>query len=279
MAKKINNTMVSTEENVSRFYNTVGWRREKEITEDARRWEDLRECAKDYVSRCRLRVFRYIPENGINMLDMASGPLQYEEYLVYSKNFKKRYCIDLSLAALEEAKEKIGSHGVFLHGSFFDIPLEENFFDCAISLHTIYHIDKDRQEEAVRKLIYATKPGKPVIIVYSNPNTVSSILLLPIRLLKKMRRLFKKPEKILMEKEANLYFYVHPVDWWNRFNDVADLKILPWRSFDSKIQKRLIPDSRIGKKMLGILFNLEERFPGFFAKNFQYPMIVITKLK
>ena len=141
------------EDRVSKFYNTIGWETEEGITEDARRWEDLREHAKEYVSKCRLRVLKHIPEYGENILDMASGPIQYPEYLEYSSNFNKRYCIDLSSSALESAKNKIGDHGVFLHGSFFDILLEENYFDCAISLHTIYHIDKNKQEEAVKKLI------------------------------------------------------------------------------------------------------------------------------
>ena len=47
--------------------------------------------------------------------------------------------------------------------------MDENYFDCSVSLHTIYHIDKDIQENAVRKLLYVTKPGQPVIIIYSNP--------------------------------------------------------------------------------------------------------------
>ena len=140
--------MNNAEDRISKFYNTVGWETEAGITEDARRYEDLREYAREYVSKCRLRVLAYIPEGGANLLDMASGPIQYIEYLEYSKNFKKRYCIDLSAEALECAKKRIGNHGVFLHGSFFDIPLEENYFDCTISLHTIYHIDKDKQEYA-----------------------------------------------------------------------------------------------------------------------------------
>ena len=121
-----------SEERVSTFYNTIGWKTEDEITEDARRWEDLREHAKEYISKCRLRVLKYIPLNGANLLDMASGPIQYKEYLTYSKNYNKRYCVDLSKEALEYAEKKIGEHGVFLHGSFFDISLEENFFDCVI---------------------------------------------------------------------------------------------------------------------------------------------------
>jgi len=265
----------NAEERVSKFYNTVGWEEEGEITEDAKIFEDLREHAKGYVSKCRLRALRHIPDKGVNILDMASGPIQYKEYLEYSKNFKKRYCVDLSSGALEKAKNRIGDHGVFLHGSFFNIPMEENFFDCAVSLHTIYHIDKDKQEEAIRKLIYVTKPGKPVIIVYSNPNTFLSF-----RLLRRVKSILKKPEKKRkQEEDLSLYFYAHPIEWWNRFSDIASVKILPWRSFDSGKQKRLIPNNKIGRKMFDVLFNLEERFPEFFIKHFQYPMIILIKGK
>lgn len=271
--------MDNAEERVSKFYNTVGWETEGEITEDARRFEDLREHAKGYVSKCRLRVLRHIPDNGINILDMASGPVQYKEYLEYSKNFKKRYCVDLSSVALEKAKKKIGDHGVFLHGSFFDIPLEENFFDCAVSLHTIYHIDKDKQEEAVRKLIKITKPSKPVIIVYSNPNTVISQLRrsLPFRVLRKVRNLIQRNKCPVDESRVDMYFHPHPINWWYRFSDSASVRILPWRSFDADMQKKLIPNNNLGRKMFDILFYLEERYPAFFVKHFTYAMIILTK--
>jgi ubiquinone/menaquinone biosynthesis C-methylase UbiE len=267
--------MDKAEEKVSEFYNTVGWETDNYVTEDAKRFEDLRECSKEYISKCRLRVLRHIPGDGEYILDMASGPIQYKEYLEYSKNFKRRYCVDLSSAALEIARQKIGDHGVFLHGSFLDIPLYEDFFDCAISLHTIYHMDKEKQEEAVRKLLYVTKTGKKVIIVYSNPNTILTSL--PFRLLKKLRILNKSRYKRRQEEEAALYFYRHPIEWWKRFGDTADVDIFPWRSFSSDIQKRLTPDNKLGRMMFGALFSLEERFPVFFVKHFQYPMIVLTK--
>ena len=274
------------EERISAFYNTVGWKTEEGITEDARRWEDLREYATEYVSKCRLRVLRHIPDHGVNILDMASGPIQFVEYLEYSKHFNKRYCVDLSAEALAEAKRKLGDHGVFLHGSFLSMPMQENFFDCAISLHTIYHIDKDKQEEAVRKLVNVTKPGRSVIIVYSNPNNIVHAdpnnfvrcLKLPFRLLKRIKNVLKNPAKQKEQKEDfAFYFHPHPIEWWKRFGDVADAKILPWRSFDSPTQKKLIPNNRFGKKMFGILFYLEDRFPEFFVKYFQYPMVILTK--
>lgn len=266
------------EEGVSLFYNTVAWKTEGGITDAARRWEDLREHARTYVSQSRLRVLRHIPESGVNMLDMGSGPIQFNEYLEYSRNFKKRYCVDLSLRALEEARRKIGDHGVFLHGSFFDIPLEDNFFDCTVSLLTIFNIDKNKQEEAVRKLIRVTKPGKPVIIVYRNPNTIISSLRLPIHVLRKAKTVFRKRHTMpRREERSTLYYYVHAIEWWNRFNDIATVKMLPWRSFDSNLEKALIPNNKLGSKMFDLLFALEERFPGFFVKHFEYCMIILTK--
>jgi ubiquinone/menaquinone biosynthesis C-methylase UbiE len=258
---------------VNKFYNEIGWETHEGTTEDAKRFEDLRTCASEYVSKCRLRVLRHIPKKGKNIIDMASGPLQYPEYLDYSRGFNKRYCIDLSAKALSEAKKKISDHGVFIQGSFFDAMFEENFFDCAISLHTIYHIDKDTQEAAVRKLLRITKPRRPVIIVYSNPNALVARLILPFRWIRRKwnSRLGKSKE------HRNLYFFAHPIDWWNRFSDIADIKIYPWRSLDTRTQKLLIPNNAIGKSILQILFLAEDRFPSFFVNYFQYPMIVLTK--
>ena len=191
---------IKAEKLVSKFYNGEGWHSDKGHTNDAIRWEDLRECSQEYVSRCRRRLLSFIPQQGKRILDMASGPIQYPEYLEYSKNFEKRYCVDLSLKALELARDKIGGHGVFLHGSFFDLEIEDNFFDCSVSMHTIYHMDRGKQEEAVRKLLRITKPGKPIIIVYSNPKTIISI---PSRLLRFIKSLltlslllFKSPPSL-----------------------------------------------------------------------------------
>ena len=120
--------MTDADENVSRFYKGVGWETDGDSTEDAKRFEDLREHAKEYVSKCRLRVLEHIPDGGENLLDMASGPIQYPEYLEFSKSFRKRYCVDLSKKALNGAREKIGAHGEYLHGNFLDMDIENNFF-------------------------------------------------------------------------------------------------------------------------------------------------------
>lgn len=258
----------AAEDRVRNFYSTVGWEEQHGITEDARQFEDLRENARDYVSKCRLRVLRHIPVTGEKILDMASGSIQYPEYLEYSKAFAKRYCVDLSNQALESAEKKIGEHGVFWCGSFFDLELDSDTFDCAISLHTIYHIDRDLQEQAVRKLIRVCKPGAPIIIVYSNPDA----------LLIKLARMLRRPKAIDNVNLANgLYFFAYPMAWWNRFSDEADVHTCPWRSLSSGEQKRLIPDNRFGRTMFSVLYAAEESFPRLFVRYFVYPMIVLTK--
>jgi ubiquinone/menaquinone biosynthesis C-methylase UbiE len=217
-----------------------------------------------------MRVFKHIPKSGKYILDMASGPVQYPEYLQFSKNFEKRYCVDFSETALEVAKKKLGDRGEYLCGNFFDLEIDSNFFDCSISLHTIYHIDKDKQAEAVRKLIKVTKPGKPIIIVYSNPNAFTS-LITPWKLLRIIKSL------IFKDTVPSIYFFAHPNKWWNQFSDQAEVKFYPWRSFSSLYQKILIPNNSIGNSLLKKLYALEEKYPNFFVNNFQYPMIVLTK--
>jgi SAM-dependent methyltransferase len=211
--------------------------------------------------------FEIHPRSGENFLDMASGPIQYPEYLEFSKNFAKRFCVDLSASALELARAKIVEHGVFMQGSFLDMDFANDFFDCSISLHTIYHMDKDRQEEAVRKLVRITKPGHPVIVVYSNPNTLLSKA-------KRALRLGGDPTPA----GGDLYFHAHAIEWWQRFSDVAIVGIHPWRAFAANVQRRIIPDNPLGQRMLRSVFKLEERFPTFFVNHFQYPMIVLTEI-
>jgi ubiquinone/menaquinone biosynthesis C-methylase UbiE len=265
----------SAEKRISNFYNTEGWKELNGITEDAIRFEDLREFSKEYVSKCRLRLLNFIPQNGEHFLDMASGPIQYKEYLKYSEGFSKRLCVDLSFDALKVAQNKIGSHGEFHHGSFFDLEFESNYFDCSISVHTIYHMDKDMQSIAVRKLIDVTKKDCPIIIVYSNPKSI--INKFSNSFIVKFIRKIKTQIPDTTPSKTSLYFHAHDLNWWNQFKPYADVKIYPWRSFDSDYQKRLFPDNIIGKTMLKILFFLEDFFPKFFTKYLQYPMIVLIK--
>ena len=257
-------------EQVRSLYDELGWLElEAGITYDAHTWEDLRPVASDYVTATRRRVLRHLPASGGRLLDMASGPIQYPEYLEYSAGFAKRVCVDLSQRALDMARAKIGDHGDFLCGDFLDRDIPPNSMDAAVSLHTVYHIHSSRQAAVVRKLVHVVKPGANVVIVYSNPDNLVSMLTRPIR--KMLGKIKDNPSA------ETLYFEPQSLKWWQQFADIADVKIYPWRMLSTRVQKRLIPAGHIGKRMLNSLLKLEERFPRSFVRMGCYPMIVLRK--
>jgi hypothetical protein len=81
----------------------------------------------------------------------------------------------------------------------------------------------------------------------------------------------------VIQVEPDLYFYRHELYWWQLFEDVANVKILPWRTFGTEMQKQIFPNNFIGKLMFKILFYIEDLFPKYFAKFGMYPMIVMIK--
>ena len=250
--------------NVFKFYNEGGWSESEKNTKDAELFEDLRVVAHKYISHCRKKINKHIAKNGTHILDFASGPLQYREYLNYSKDFKIRHCVDFSKEAIKKAKKKLGPKGKYYCNDFLKINFKKNFFDTIISLHTIYHIPKNNQAQVVKKLISISKKNSPIIIVYSNPETI-------INKIKNILFIQKK------ENNNDIYFYCHKNEWWKQFSKLADVKLYPWRSFASQHQKLLFPNNLIGKFMFKILMALEKKFPNFFTKYFQYPIIVLRK--
>lgn len=265
---------LNVEKKVRAFYDGEGWSSDNSgTTFDAYLWEDLRPCAAHYVSACRLKILDFLPKKGDLFLDAASGPIQYPEYLEYSKGFKKRVCVDISQKALDQAKAKLGEMCETVCTSILELPFPDNHFDAVVSLHTIYHIDKKDQERAVRQLLRVAKPGVPVVIIYSNPN----------RLLARLRRLakFQSPRSKITNEAQNtndpLYFYAYPLEWWKIVEDVADVTIYPWRSLTAQDSRRFIPGTKLGKFMLDSLEKIEKRLPTLIKNFGAYPMIVITK--
>ena len=248
--------------NVYEFYKEKGWNYDKKITHDSKLFEDNRNVAKNYLKKCRYRIQRFIPKKGDNFLDFASGPIQYKEYLAYSKKFKYRHCVDFSKEAINKAKKKLGKKGKYYCNDIMKIKFKKNYFDCILSMHTIYHINKNKQKKVIEKLLSISKPGKPIIIVYSNPSP----------LIKKIYSIF-----YFKKKKPLIYFYCFPLKWWYQFNKVAEIDFYSWRSFSSQHQQKLVPNNLIGKIIFKILFFFEDNFNIFFSKYFQYPIIILKK--
>lgn len=270
---------LEAESRVRRFYEERGWNVDEEgVHHDKALFEDLRHCAAEYVSASRRKLLTHLPKTGDLLLDAASGPIQYPEHLEYSLGFSKHVCVDISQKALDQAAKKLGSRGEYVNASILDLPFQDDYFDAIVSLHTIYHIDRHQQEAAVHQLIRCIKPGHPIVIVYSNPNALSRLLSKPLK--KSLALLKRSANGRSVNKESDslsLYFYAHPLVWWNRFSNQCNITILPWRFLEPKVAKLIIPDNRLGEFILRGVMRFEELLPRLATLLGSHPMIILRK--
>jgi hypothetical protein len=116
---------------VKAFYDLHGWKKDgRGRYQDEADFEDSRAVTYPYRKSCNLRVKRFLAPQGDFLLDAASGSVQYPEYLEYSAGYRKRVCIDFSLRALQEARDRLGDHGVYVTR----LPFRPEVFDPFVSL-------------------------------------------------------------------------------------------------------------------------------------------------
>jgi SAM-dependent methyltransferase len=261
---------------VQNFYEGPGWKLDNGVTYDAKINENLDLVATDYVHKVRNRIAANLGA-GEKLLDVGCGPIQYSEYEDYSKNFEKRICVDLSQTALDLAKKKIGDHGEYIKGDYLVIPTPTFApYDGAALINVLYHVNKEKQAELVRKILNDLNIGSKLVIVYSNPKTISELLTkISVGVLHFFKRsILRKPK---VELENPIYFFRHPNSFWNQFSDGATIKLMAWRTFSPSLEKIFFKQFFGGKAMLRLLFRLEE-LKGW--KNVaQYTLIVLEKNK
>ena len=150
---------------VRQFYDRVGWSKKADGVYQNARYEDLRPVSSEYIHRCHLRVNRHLKKGGRFLLDAGSGPIQYPEYLTYSETYQKRVCLDISMVALQEARQRIGDHGLFVVADVANLPFKSGVFDGVVSLHTLHHLPLQDQSRAYGDLYRVLAPGSSMVIV------------------------------------------------------------------------------------------------------------------
>ncbi len=276
---------------VREFYNQVGWQEVGEGVYQNAHYEDLRPVSREYIHRCHVRVARHLSPEGRFFLDAGSGPIQYPEYLEYSRAYQRRVCADISIVALQEARKRIGEHGLFVVADIANLPFKPGCFDGVVSLHTIHHLPIEEHKQAYQSLYRVLAPGNTAVVVNGwDSSVLTSLLNFPVHWMEnlyawKQRRSGQKPaaspnkeKRTAGAAPKGTFVRKHNASWLKReVGSEIPLKIWVWRTVTVRFLRSLIHERWGGRALLRMLFGLEERFPHFLGEYGNYPLIVIRK--
>jgi SAM-dependent methyltransferase len=267
---------------LQRFYDDVGWRAGEEQFEDAKLFEDLRPVSAEYIHRCHLRVRDHLPPSGDLLLDAGSGPVQFPEYLTYHEGFRKRLCVDISLAALRQARARLGNRGIYVQADLTRLPIADRSIDAAVSLHTLYHVPAELQETAFLELHRVLKPGGVAVVVYSWAQTLmwrlvegpQAVKLRWQRLVHRLRGGAGADEESVRE-DAGFYFHPNSADWFRARPWPFTPRLAVWRSPSVTALRLYVHPWLAGRLLLRALFLIEGRCGARLAPHVAYPLILI----
>jgi SAM-dependent methyltransferase len=276
-------------EQVRRFYDSIGWRRIGPGLFQNATYEDLRPVSQEYIQRCHRRVGRHLRPAGTYLLDAGSGPIQYPEYLEYSGGYRYRICLDLSVLALQEARQRIGAQGLYVIADIAHLPFPSGTMDGVVSLHTIHHLTPSDQPRAFDEVARVLRPGAAAAVVYSwgRHAPLEAWTRIPVRLASSVVRAYRRWKDGRSVRPAaqadrdgeaarGTYTFKHDYRWLaEHLRHLPDVEILVWRSVGTGFLRAFIHRRWGGHVWLRWLFWLEDRAPHWFGRVGQYPLIVI----
>ena len=193
----------SVQKDVRKFYDAVGWQQISEGVYQNAQYEDLRPVSRDYIHKCHLRINRYLRHTGKYLLDAGCGPIQYPEYLTYSEGYKYRVCLDISIVALIDARERINEHGLFVVADIAHMPFKSDAFDDAVSLHTIHHLPPEEYRPAYFELKRVLKSDATAVVVNGwSDSAIMRLFRLPMRIMEKLFHTAENNQKSLGSAEG-----------------------------------------------------------------------------
>ncbi len=277
--EEMSSGLMSDKKAVQDFYDQFGWKKTEEgVFNDGDEFEDLREVSQQYMYDCNMRVKRYLRPAGEYLLDAASGPIQFEEYLEYNKDYKYRICVDLSFLALRQAREKLGNRGIYLVADITNLPIKDGTIDAVVSLNTIYHITRDEQAEALRQMYRVLKEDATGIVVYSwgRRSYLNNFLALPHKITRKLKAIYRTRVHTSRE-HPELYFHAHDRDYFSPERLGFEMDLSVWRLISVPVMKYYIHKWLAGKALLKAIYRLEDRAPQWCGRVGEYPMFVMRK--
>ncbi len=269
-------------ERVFRHYNEIKYKEfeNAKIYDGSDKWVDYRPVSLDYFKNSFRRAKKYLDGSGKYYLDIASGPIGFQEYLDLSEKFETRICIDIAFNPLVEAQVNMkGKKGIFICGDITNIPLQDNVCDAVLSQHTLYHIPRKEQKTAVEEMYRVAKQGGTIGIVYNwfYYSLFTDFFLFPYQIYRVLRHFAGKVYVRMFNSVPRLYFYCHPYGWFNQFPFKDKIEIYCWRAAHKDFVDFYIHEKLFGKQILNYLQRLEDKYPKTMGIIGDYPIIVIKK--
>ena len=284
---------MTIKQEVREFYDEVGWQEVSEGVYQNARYEDLRPVARQYIHRCHLRVNRHLKPEGKFLLDAGSGPIQYPEYLTYSQGYDFRVCADISHVALIDARKRAGeNHALCVVADVAHLPFAASVFDGVVSLHTLHHLPQEEHIPAYQELYRVLAVASQAAVVNGwGEARIPRLLAKPMRWTNRVigivRRVFgikpplhpaKPIQKAETEKRKSTFVRKYNAAWLKeQLTPLMQFEIFVWRGVSVKHLRTFIHGAFGGRILLRLLFWMEERFPHFWGKHGQYPLVVIRK--
>ena len=182
---------------------------------------------------------------------------------------------------MKEACQKLGEHGLYIVADIANLPFKSDTFDSGVSIHAIHHLPLSEHKRAYMELQRVLKPERSAVVVNGWHNPLLMRLAEPFIQLGRLltgRGLKRKKDWAEEDDQAGTFVEKLTPHWLKQeLKDTIDYKVYPWRSLSPRFMRWFVRPHLGGKAILRFIFWMEERFPRFFGKHGQYPMIVIKK--
>jgi SAM-dependent methyltransferase len=102
-------------------------------------------------------------EPGRCFLDAGAGAFPHTQC---SELYARHLCLDVSMAGLLTAKEKLGPRGLYVVGDLAHLPFLDGAFDGLLCAHAIYYLSRRDHRRAVAEIVRVLSDGSPGAIIY-----------------------------------------------------------------------------------------------------------------
>jgi len=122
-----------------------------------------------------VNLMKKLLRRDFSILEVGVGTGRFA--LSLTKFVKTFIGVDISLPMLKLSKEKIANASIdnvdFVNADAEHLPFKSNTFDLVFSMHVMWHLPFDVQENILSELVRVTKPGGKIIFDTGNARTIS----------------------------------------------------------------------------------------------------------